>query len=53
MVLSVPDLYMAYDTFLFGIVLMLIVFAASWMIWMPFFKIYDKQVCEEEAAEQK
>ena len=38
---------------LFGIVLMLIVFAASWMIWMPFFKIYDKQVCEEEAAEQK
>ncbi len=34
-----------------GILLMLIIFILSWLIWMPFFKIYDKQLAQREAEE--
>lgn len=36
-----------------GLLLVLVIFAISWVIYYPFFKIYDKQVCEEEAAKVK
>ena len=34
-----------------GIALMAINFALSWLIWMPFFRTYDKQLVEKETAE--
>ena len=34
-----------------GIALMAINFVLSWLIWMPFFRTYDKQLVEQEAAE--
>lgn len=34
-----------------GILLMLIVFVVAAAIWYPFFKAYEKQECEREAAE--
>ncbi|MGX8850195.1 PTS sugar transporter subunit IIC [Amedibacillus sp. YH-ame10] len=36
-----------------GAILVMVIFAISWVIYYPFFKIYDKQVCEEERAEQE
>lgn len=36
-----------------GLFLVLFIFAISWVIYYPFFKIYDKQVCEEEAVEEE
>ncbi len=33
-----------------GIVLMLAIFALSFVIWMPFLRVYDKQLVEQEAA---
>lgn len=33
-----------------GIALMLLNFVLSWVIWMPFFRTYDKQLVEQEAA---
>lgn len=33
-----------------AIILLAIVFAAAWIIWYPFFKVYDQQVVREEAA---
>lgn len=36
-----------------GAILVMILFAISWIIYYPFFKVYDKQVCEEEAAEEE
>lgn len=33
-----------------GIALMLVIFVLSWLIWMPFFRTYDKQLVEQEAA---
>jgi PTS system cellobiose-specific IIC component len=34
-----------------GLVLFVILFAASFLIWYPFFKIYEKQQMNAEAAE--
>ena len=34
-----------------SIVLMLIIFVVSGLIWMPFFKTYDKQLVHSETAE--
>ena len=34
-----------------GVLLVMVVFAVSWIIYYPFFKIYDKQVTEEERIE--
>ena len=34
-----------------SIVLMLIIFVISGLIWMPFFKTYDKQLVDAETAE--
>jgi len=31
-----------------GVILVLVIFALSWLIYYPFFKVYDKQVYEEE-----
>ncbi len=33
------------------IALMALNFILSWLIWMPFFRTYDKQLVEKEAAE--
>lgn len=35
-----------------GVLLVLALFALAWVIYYPFFKVYDKQVTEEEAKEQ-
>lgn len=35
-----------------GLALVGVIFALSWVIYYPFFKVYDKQVCEEEANEE-
>lgn len=34
-----------------AIILMLVIFAVSWVIWFPFFRVYDLQVQKEEAAQ--
>ena len=34
-----------------GVVLVIVLFAISWLIWTPFFKVYEKQCLEEEEAE--
>jgi len=31
-----------------GVILVLVIFTLSWLIYYPFFKVYDKQVYEEE-----
>lgn len=36
-----------------GTVLAVVLFAVSWLIYYPFFKVYDKQVYEEEQAALK
>ena len=36
-----------------GLLLVLVNFAVSWVVYYPFFKVYDKQVCEEEMAEEE
>lgn len=33
-----------------ALILMIVIFAVSWVIWFPFFKVYDGQVVKEEAA---
>ena len=33
-----------------GVLLAVVLFAVSWVIYWPFFKVYDRQVCQEEAA---
>ena len=33
-----------------GIVLMLAIFALSFVVWMPFLRVYDKKLVEQEAA---
>ncbi len=33
-----------------GTLLAVVLFAVSWVIYWPFFKVYDNQVCKEEAA---
>jgi PTS system cellobiose-specific IIC component len=33
-----------------GIILAVAVFVISWCVWMPFFRVYDKQLCEKEAT---
>jgi PTS system cellobiose-specific IIC component len=35
-----------------GLVLFAILFAVSWILWYPFFKVYEKQQAAVEAAEQ-
>lgn len=35
-----------------GTILAIILFAVSWVIYYPFFKIYDKQIVAEEAKEE-
>lgn len=44
--------YMVTKSFA-GVLLVLVNFAVSWVIYYPFFKVYDKQVCEEEKAEEE
>ena len=34
-----------------GVILVLVIFALSWVIYYPFFKVYDKQCVEEEQRE--
>lgn len=34
-----------------GIVLMLIIFALSFVIWLPFLLVYDNQLVEQEAVD--
>ena len=36
-----------------GLLLVMVNFAISWVIYYPFFKVYDKQVCDEEKAEEE
>lgn len=36
-----------------GAALVMVIFAVSWVIYYPFFKVYDRQVCEEERIEQE
>lgn len=36
-----------------GIILVAAVFVVSWLIWSPFFKVYDKQVCVEESGSEQ
>ena len=36
-----------------GVVLVLLNFALSWIVYYPFFKVYDKQCVDEEKAEQE
>lgn len=36
-----------------GLILLAIIFAMSWIVYYPFFKIYDKQCLEEEQKSQK
>lgn len=36
-----------------GIILAIVVFLLSWLIYYPFFKVYDHQLCKEEAEELK
>ena len=36
-----------------GVILVLVVFALSWTIYYPFFKVYDKQCVEEEQREKE
>lgn len=36
-----------------GVVLVLLIFALSWIVYYPFFKVYDKQCVDEEKAEQE
>ncbi len=36
-----------------GLLLELVVIAVCWVIYYPFFKIYDRQTCEEEKAERE
>lgn len=36
-----------------GVILVLVVFALSWAIYYPFFKVYDKQCVEEEQREKE
>jgi len=33
-----------------GAIVVLIIFAASWLIYYPFYRAYDKQLCAEEVA---
>lgn len=35
-----------------GLILFFIIFAVTWVIYYPFFKVYDKQCCDEEAAKE-
>ncbi|MFC6177696.1 PTS sugar transporter subunit IIC [Companilactobacillus huachuanensis] len=35
-----------------AMILLAIIFAVSWVIWFPFFKVYDGQVLKEEASTQ-
>lgn len=44
--------YMVTKSFA-GVLLVLVNFAISWVIYYPFFKVYDKQVCDEEKARKK
>jgi len=34
-----------------AIILMAVIFAVAWVIWFPFFKVYDGQVVKEEATQ--
>lgn len=36
-----------------GVILVLVIFAISWVVYYPFFKIYDKQCVEEEHKEEQ
>ena len=36
-----------------GTLLAVVLFAVSWVIYWPFFKVYDNQCVEEENAEQE
>lgn len=44
--------YMVTKSFT-GVILVGIIFAMSWIVYYPFFKVYDKQMCEEEAADEE
>ena len=34
-----------------SLLLVLIIFAVSWLIWTPFFRTYDKELADREAKE--
>ena len=36
-----------------GVILVIALFAVSWLIWMPFFKVYEKQQYKEELENGK
>lgn len=36
-----------------GVILVIVLFAVSWLIWQPFFKVYERQQFEEENAAVK
>ena len=42
--------YLATGSFT-GVILVVVLFAISWIIWTPFFKVYEKQAYAEEQAE--
>ena len=44
--------YMVTKSFA-GVLLVLVNFAISWVIYYPFFKVYDKQVCDEEKGRRR
>ena len=36
-----------------GTLLAIVLFVVSWLVYWPFFKVYDNQLCKEEAEENK
>lgn len=36
-----------------GVILVIVLFIVSWLIWMPFFKVFEKQQYKEEVAKAK
>ena len=48
-----PNIVQGYLTTnsMMGVVLVIVLFIVSWLIWMPFFNVFEKQQMKEEMAE--
>ena len=49
-----PNIIQGYLTTgsLAGVVLVIVLFIVSWLIWLPFFKVYEKQQYLEENSKK-
>lgn len=49
-----PNIIQGYLTTgsLAGVVLVIVLFIVSWFIWLPFFKVYEKQQYLEENSKK-